>query len=133
MKLHTHFILNFLIAILIGLTLQESLVMAFAGVLFDVDHLFTVLWLGIYNPRNMIKWFKKESKISRPHLFLFHTLEFFIIIFLVAYLIKSKIFYIISFGFLLNYLCDAITYISYYKSLKPWLKYYSLTSYILTK
>lgn len=129
MNILIHFLINILIAFLFRLSLIEILLVGLGGVLIDIDHIFYMLFgQKIYSIKKAWKFHKKEFKAMRPHLYIFHFIEIILIIMLIFYHINQYIF-LIFFGFLLHWIFDAVKYIYHYKSLKPWIKYYSLVIY----
>jgi len=131
MHIISHVLINGLIGFLMQLSMFEILLIILGGILIDLDHLlYIVCGEKINSLKKAWKFHKKEYKLMRPHLFIFHFLEPIIIFSLVFYFVEWHIF-LVFFGFFLHWITDAIKYLCYYKSFFPWLKYYSLIFYLV--
>jgi len=132
------FLVNFftplVLSILLGFPPVGILLTVGGTFLFDADHLVYMFFNpNIKSFKNALDFAKTEYRSHSPHLFIFHTVEFLTIsVFLAIVLDNATLKYIVL-GFLINFGLDIITYVFYYKSTKPWLKYLSLVSYLLKK
>ncbi len=128
-----HVLIHALINLLLGLsiTLNPAYLMALVlgGVIIDIDHIIYMITKGIYTPKKMLEFHKKESKIMRPHFYFMHFIEPILIFTTLSFFINFLLFYFFL-GFLLHWFADAIAYIYYYKSANPWINYYSFVRYI---
>ena len=126
MNILIHFIINIFIASIFLKESLEILLIGLGGILIDIDHpLYLIFARKIYNLKEMWKFHKKESKINRPHYYIFHYIEIIILLLFISYFINRYLF-LIFFGFFLHWVVDAIMYKNYYKSFKPWIKHYSI-------
>jgi len=119
------------IAMFWRLQLPESFLLVAGSLLIDIDHLFYYLFSK--HPKNLpsvIKFFKQEFKSHNPHFYIFHNFEVLFILLTTSYLFGGFLFYLFL-GFLINFVIDIFTYLYFYKSTSPWLKYFSLTLHAL--
>lgn len=129
MNILSHFILNILVMLPFSLNPTELLVVGIAGVIIDIDHLFYFLFVEKkWHPKDMWSWYKKENAVHRPHFYMFHMVEFILIFMIVSFFINRYLF-LVSIGFALHFLEDAIVYIIYHKNLE-WIKSFSLFYYL---
>jgi hypothetical protein len=132
-KMHsiTHFFINIIIAAVLGLTPLEIFLVGLGGVLIDIDHIFYMVFgEKIHSLKKAIKFHKREYKLMRPHFFFLHFIEIIIILMILSYFINWYLFLIFA-GFLLHWIFDALKYIYFYRSIVPWIEYYSLIVYLI--
>jgi len=133
MQIIFHFLINIIIAFLLKLNLVEIILVGLGGILIDIDHVFYIIFgEKIYSFKKAVKFHKREFKLMRPHFFFLHFIEIIFILLIISYFVNWYAF-LIFFGFLLHWLADALKYIYVYKSLNPWIKYYSLIFYLVKK
>ena len=126
MNILIHFLFNILFGEIFRFKWEEILLIGLGGVIIDLDHiLYQFFIVKNRTIKQMWEWHKRESKINRPHYYVFHYLEIMLIITILGYFFNWYLF-LIFLGFILHWIVDAIMYINYYKSLNPWIKYYSL-------
>jgi hypothetical protein len=131
MHLIIHIIFNILVGFIFKLNITEILLLGFGGAIIDLDHiLYMVVGQKLYNPKRMWEFHKKERRINNPHYYVFHYIELIILAMIISYFINWYAFLIFA-GFLLHWFLDAVMYLNYYKSLNPWIKYYSLAAYFI--
>ncbi len=133
MNIFVHFFLNMLLFYPFKRNNTELMIVGLSGILIDIDHVIHILFKEkLLSPKKIIKWSKRELKLHRPHMFIFHTIEPIIIFIILASFIHYYLF-LVAIGFLLHWLSDAVQYIFIYKSYKPWMQYFSLTYYLMSK
>ncbi len=133
MHVLTHFFINVLIGCIAKLKFIEILLLGLGGIFPDIDHiLYIIFGEKIHSIKKAWKFHKREFKLMRPHFFVLHFIEIIIILSVVSYFINWYLF-LIFLGFILHWIADAIKYLWFYKSLLPWIKYYSLIGYFLIK
>jgi hypothetical protein len=118
-----HFLFNFSISYILGFTYLEGLTIAIVGLVVDFDHLiyYSIKYKNI-SIKKFLTWAYKEYRIHNPHFYIFHSVYTFM---LIAYfsIYSGGMFKLVFFGVFLHLLVDVCTYILYYKSYKPWLRY----------
>lgn len=125
-----HFVINFALGLVLNFTLKDALLLGTTGILIDIDHpLYFVISHKKISFSKFIEWTLHEYAIHNPHLYIFHTLESIMLLLVLG--ISNKLFFLVGFGFLIHLSVDAATYLIYYKSFKPWSKYFTLTTLIL--
>ena len=129
MNIFIHFLINFLV-VLPFLSFEQTLIVAFAGILIDLDHiLYQVIVKKHKSIKQMWDWHKKENSVHRAHLYIFHTVEFVAVLILISQI--SFLVFLITLGFVLHILVDLLAhiihgdntwkkYISIYGSLRNW-------------
>ena len=123
-----------ILSYLLGFSVNQTALVVLGVFLIDLDHLIYIRYCaGIKSPSKAIRWIKEEHKKLDPHLYLFHTIEFLIVLFAMSILVPKNFLFYIAFGFLINVVIDMIGYIFIYKKLEPWIKYYSLIYYFISK
>ncbi len=133
MNIIFHFLINIIIAILLKLSHVEIILVGLGGILIDIDHIFYIIFgEKIYSFKKAVKFHKREFKLMRPHFYFLHFLEIIFVLLIISYYFNWY-FFLIFFGFLLHWIFDALKYIYVYKSFLPWIKYYSLIVYSITK
>jgi len=121
-----HLSLPLVIIIAAKLTIMESLILILGAFLIDIDHLFYIfIREKIFSIKKIVQWGKTEYSLHRPHFFVFHTIEVLCILIILGYLTNRYLF-LFFMGFVTNLLMDAVTYIYFYRSWKPWAKYFSI-------
>jgi hypothetical protein len=103
---------------------QTAIIIAISGFLIDLDHII------YYIPKGFKNW-KKDFKNKSPHFYIFHTLEFIILIGIVCFYYNFM--FLVWIGFLIHLATDALTYLYNYKTNLFWLKYWSFFSYFKLK
>ena len=121
MNIIVHFLINVIIAFILRMNLTEVLLVGLGGIIVDIDHLLYVIFKKI-SIKDAIKYGLKEFKLKRPHVYIFHFIEPVLVI---SYFINWY-FFLLIFGVLLHIFADVISYVVFYKSLPPWIKYMSL-------
>jgi hypothetical protein len=100
-------------------SLSSAIIIALASFLIDLDHyLFYMVKHKEYNPIKVYTHLKEIhrkvlagelKKENRPKIFLlFHSIEFFILIFVLALFLNHTFLYLIFISFLFHFLCDLI-------------------------
>ena len=100
-------------------SLLVSLFVALASFLIDLDHyLFYIIKDKQFNFKKTYNYLKevnkklvsgKMKKKDRPKIFLiFHSIEFFVLLILLAYFFNSVILYLLFISFLFHFLCDLV-------------------------
>lgn len=128
-----HILIGVLIASLAGLgTLGISLIVL-GSILPDIDHvLYMVFGEKITSFKGMVEFHKENFKTMTPHFYFLHFLELIIILLVISYFTNKYFFYVVL-GMALHWVADAIKYVWYYKSFLPWIQYYSLIGYLISK
>ena len=115
------------ISIMLDLDATQAILLITGSILIDIDHLFYYFFSK--HPKNIksaVKFFKQEFKNHNPHFYIFHNFEVLFILLALSYLVGGMLFYLFL-GFLVNFIIDIFTYLYFYKSTSPWLRYFSLT------
>ncbi len=101
------------------------------GVLIDLDHLIYYFYkLHTLNFFTVLEYSKKDFKADRPHFYLFHTFDFFIIFGVVLYLENFDI--VLSLLFLtglVHWIMDSIRHYLHHRNFS-WIKYYSVLYFL---
>jgi hypothetical protein len=109
---------------------HDTIVLALSNILIDSDHLIYFLasqkTLSI---KKMADWGKDKYRNHQPFFYIFHTIEFLSLITFLGIILNNSLLKLISTGFALHLLCDSLVYFRYYRSYRPWLKYF-FPSYI---
>ncbi len=133
LHLFYHLAGNALVAVLLNLSIIETVVLVIFGIGIDIDHILRLIFVEkIYHPQKMYKWIRKNEAIHQPFFFIFHTIEFQILFLLFGYLTNKYIF-ILALAFFVHFISDAILYIGIFRSFKPWGRYFTAIGYWLTK
>lgn len=111
-------IFSFLMYFMLNATILEALLIFFASFLIDFDHyLWYIYRKKSFNLKNAYSWFKEKrkkwlvlsekerEKYKRPYL-IFHSIEFWIILFILGYL--NQIFFYLLLGILFHIILDYI-------------------------
>jgi len=98
----------------------ELTIIFLSSILIDFDHI-------LYYAKNNFKTFRADFKNKTPHLYIFHTLEF--ILLLIALSLFSEIFIFILIGCFFHISLDILIYLKKYKRKFFWLRYLSIISY----
>ena len=94
---------------------EIALFIAIGTLLIDLDHpIYVIFFEKIYTPLGFWKFHKKEHKMHRPHLYLFHLVEFNVLFLICSYFINYYLF-LIAIGFVLHLAEDAVSYYLYYR------------------
>lgn len=115
------------IGVFLNLNLTKGLLLISGSILIDIDHLFYYFFSK--HPKNIksaSQFFKQEFRNHNPHFYIFHNFEVLFILLTISYLFGGLLFYLFL-GFLVNFVIDIFTYLYFYKSTSPWLRYFSLT------
>ena len=136
LKIFIEFIKNLLtpliLSYLLNFTAMQSALVVLGAFLIDIDHLIYIRFNeGITSFSKTVKWVKTEYNKLDPHLYVFHTAEFLVVLSLVTFYISRDFLFYITLGFIINTSIDMIGYFKIYKNLKPWIKYYSLIYYFI--
>jgi len=127
---------NFLIPLLIGLTLglkREELILLVMGCfLIDIDHLFYFFYKKKFSVREIKTFACEEFMAHQPHPYIFHCYELIVAAMLMSYYHSSQLFYLF-FGFSINLMIDTLTYATFYKNTDPLLKYLSFNYLFYSK
>jgi hypothetical protein len=104
------------------------------GIIYDLDHF---LYYGITTKPRTIAKIKERMTIdyaeSNPHFYVCHTIEFILIILVIAFYFESSLLLISLSGWIVHMIIDSFGYIALYKSHLPWLPYFSFISYFISK
>jgi hypothetical protein len=112
MNILLHFIINIILASPFNLTITQIIFVGLGGILIDVDHiLYQFFVVKNKTPKQMWKWHKQEYKILRNHLFIFHNIEFTILLMAIAYPINFY-FFLFSIGMFLHLIQDILNHIA---------------------
>ncbi|MFA7707519.1 MAG: hypothetical protein WCX73_01085 [Candidatus Pacearchaeota archaeon] len=134
MDLIWHVFWSAIISKLLGFEAGEILFIILGSVIIDIDHIFYMVFcMKIKSLKEMIKFHRTNFKTMTPHFYILHFLELSIVLLIFSYITNQNIIFLISFGMLLHWIADAVKYIWFYKSVFPWIKYYSLIVYIRSK
>ncbi|GEM_PF-4139044 len=125
-KILLEFAINFITplgaALLFRFSYAQTILIIAGSFIIDLDHV--LYYLAKYHTYSgMIKFFRHEFRLHRPHLYIFHTFQFLSIALILSYLTHNSIYYLFL-GFLINFVIDIFTYLKIYKSYKPWLPYF---------
>lgn len=136
LKIFIEFIKNLLtpliLSYLLNFTAMQSALVVLGAFLIDIDHLIYIRFNeGITSFSKTAKWVKMEYNKLDPHLYVFHTAEFLVVLSLVTFYISRDFLFYITLGFIINTSIDMVGYFKIYKNLKPWIKYYSLIYYFI--
>ena len=104
------------------------------GVLIDVDHLFYYFYkLRTFSFSKVLEYSNKDFISDRPHFYLFHTIDFFLIfgIGLLVVNFDTTLSLLFLTG-LIHWILDSIRHYIHHKNFS-WLKYYSTFYYLLKK
>lgn len=124
-----HFLINIFIAFILKFSFLEIFLIGLGGILIDIDHIINLIFVQkIYSIKKMVKFCKENYKKHIPHFYFFHTFESIFLLLIISYFLNWY-FFLIVFGFLLHFILDILTYICFYKSIYPWIKYYSFIYY----
>jgi hypothetical protein len=125
MNIAYHFLINYAAGRLFGFASPDSLVIALSGVIIDVDHLINVFLIQkLTSARKIVDFAREEGRRKRPHLYIFHTAEFLLAIFVLSMYV-GRFLLLVAIGFLFHLLADAFSYILRYRSMRPWIGYFS--------
>lgn len=111
----------------------------FGSVIFDLDHL---LYYGSTTKpptvANIQARMTHDFQTNSPHFYIFHTVEFVLLWFLVIALffqsgVIFNILIVIGVGWVFHLVEDIYDYLRYYRSPTPWMVYFSFISYIKMK
>ncbi|MFA4960874.1 MAG: hypothetical protein WC548_04400 [Candidatus Pacearchaeota archaeon] len=130
MHIIIHAIINFIFGLILNLNRLEIFALVIGGIIIDIDHIVYMVSRKIYTPKEMLKFHIQESKIMRPHFYFMHFIEPILLLMIIFYFVNILMFYFFL-GFLFHWIFDAISYIYFYKSSWPWIKYYSLTKLLI--
>lgn len=110
MNIFIHFLINFLIT-LPFLTLEHALIVGLAGILIDLDHiLYQFITLKHKSIKQMWAWHKQENEQHNAHFYIFHTVEFILVLVLMSQI--SGFILLVSLGFMLHILMDLLAHIT---------------------
>lgn len=111
---------------------HDIAILAISGAAIDLDHLFYFLASQKTLSVSKIRaWGKENYKFHQPFPYIFHTLEFLFLFNMFARILHNHLLMTMSVGFAIHLLCDAIVYLKYYKSYRPWLRYFFPSSKFL--
>jgi len=124
MEIRTHFIISTIIAIIL-FPFYEWLVLLIilGGVLVDIDHyLDYVIRLKKYNIKRAMKYYRTIALEKDMHLYrkitrIFHTIEFLILIFILAFF--SRYILLVGIGIYIHFLLDLLSETKIFKSITP--------------
>ncbi|MHA1341789.1 MAG: hypothetical protein ACTSRZ_14800 [Promethearchaeota archaeon] len=121
--------------------LEYGFYFVIGGIFFDLDHfIYYFLTTKPLNINNIRARMSKDFKEENPHPYIFHSIEFLFIWAISIILLNSsqegdvacKLINIsLFFGWILHIFIDIKDYLKKYRSLKPWLKYFSLFYLVL--
>lgn len=126
MHLLIHLLFNLLISFTFELSSTNIWIVVLSGILIDLDHLIYVFFIAKkVRFKQIMQWYRREYSSHNPHLYIFHSLEFIIVIFLLGLLVNNFFIYV-GIGLIFHLVLDWVAYLFYYKSFKPWFKYFFL-------
>ncbi len=126
-EISANLLIPIVISLLLGFNSAQTILLIIGSILIDIDHLFYYFFSK--HPKNIksaLQFFKQEFKNHNPHFYIFHNFEVLFILLTLSYLFGGLMFYLFL-GFLVNFIIDIFTYLYFYKSTSPWLRYFSLT------
>ena len=127
----THGVINFVIAYVLGFTPEQIVIIVLAGTIIDVDHLLYYAWKKPHLLKRPLQFYNMTVKHWRWYeakLFLFHTLEFNLVILLLGFV--NPLFFYISLGIGIHLIGDVYDYLLHLRSW-VWLKHWFLTYYLV--
>jgi hypothetical protein len=110
MKTHEHLLINLVVSA-ISLYLSHSftylnlVLMVAGGVVFDLDHiLYFILTYKTFSLNKMMRWSLKEYHGMKTKIYVFHTLDFIVLLGIIAYF-DRRLVYLFA-GFIIHCICD---------------------------
>ncbi len=102
-----------------------------AGNILDVDHVpYFLIHFGPFNVQNIKKVLEEDYAGKIPHFYLFHTLEFELVLVIFANIFWTEAWVSwILFSWSFHLLTDLVCYLQYYRSFNPWGKFWVATYY----
>lgn len=96
------------------------------ALLIDIDHIFYFIYkTRSINPKKIFEKSMEYRKVMRPAPYLFHTIEFNVILIVITLFSQELWLQMIAFGSLIHLLMDVYEHTKYYKSLL-WIKNWSV-------
>ena len=128
MLAHTHIIINTSIALFLHFlgyfSASDAYMFIAGGIVFDIDHLFYFLFAErTLSIKRMMAVGRQLLSTLTPKLYVFHTIEFFLIFLVVGYMFSPLT--PLFLGFSLHLLLDIYNYVSHGKKFS-WAPYWSL-------
>lgn len=122
----THLIINTTVGLLLGFAPENALLLGFFGIIIDLDHFVYYLWKG-KSFRDLYRAGSRHWLEYKPRFFVFHTLEFNILLFFLGYL--HPVFFLLALAFAIHVFCDGYDYFLHIWDRK-WLSHWVASYYV---